>query len=1138
MSENYIVNYDINVNSQKGLEAILKFQEATMKLDECSKKLLAFQKKIDQVSAKFSAMSRKAPVFDISTSAANRKLDAVITRLEKIHRLAKQVSVLNVGGSAGAKVVSSGGGKSVPRVIPGTPNNKVSSKRIIPKNIGYRNFGPTMIDSGGVGAFDFMKGMGIAYGITGLGNLMGGALRDATEYDIIIKTTENILKTHDKLPGFVRRFSEMEQIVRNVGIETKFTAPQVADASRFLAMAGFDLNAINKSIRPIADIALVGDTDLGTTADVVTNIMTGFGISPDKITRAADVMTMTFTKTNTTLMEIAEAYKYSASLLAAAGMPFETATAAFGILGDAGIKGSQAGTTMRTILANLVHPTNKQQAKWEEIGVKRTDKNGNTRSIVDVFRDLNNANIKVADYYGIFHKTAAQGAVSLANNVDKWNEVIFQNFLSDNLAHKLAEEKKNTIQGLWYQLTSSFTEDGMQAFEELQQPIKNMLNQTISWLKAPEAIESMKNISRNMLDFMTMLKDIAISAANIYQKFSGIINAWLKLQIWIFPFLTAVRSVKALGNFGLYVLKLGKNVLMLAGAFKALFSSTLKFKMISSIWGFAKGALNDGYNRVASFWGIETTGQEKSKSKKGKKGKNTMRLEKDAHSGGSFIGKLAPWLAIGSATVAYGTMVYNAVEKIREATRIHEEWNKKVYDTNYLTEGLSYRERYLKLSYDTQLDINAKTEEYLRLRKEELGMISEAAKEARERTMGQKYKESLDSTSLSFWNRLAGVQEAPLVYESLAKLKLPYDIKKRYSLQQSMSGGIDPTLSFSITKDGKPIATSLYQKDIYTYDAGYTSPEAAEIVEEFRRKMEQDPGNTSRIYKMLLERIKEYSLSITGDITNKSFNELRNLPLSDMLKTQMGFEGFKKKIMENFFGSSNENAKSIVSLYNLNNIKGKWSTDDQLKFFGSYGIPALLNQDGSNVSLDELRKRFSFDSAKNDFVDFGSKFAIDYAKEFSLIVKDIVDIMARFPEKFRSKFTLLSEPIFTAALKQSNFDNNSNNSSNMKLINGKWHEFITDGVSAEGGHWVPVTDPLKIPTGSGPIGGNQLDYQPKYKSTSAAPKQIIVKIENLMNVETVDLSNPNNVAAVDNIKEQLSQALIDVVHDFDTTFHG
>lgn len=138
--------------------------------------------------------------------------------------------------------------------------------------------------------------MGIAYGLSSLMSGVTSVFRDASTYDNIAKTTKNILQTHDKGVGFEGRFNEMNQLMRQVGVETKYTAPQVASAGKFLAMAGFNVDQIKHAIRPISDIALVGDTDLGETADVVTNIMTAYEIPAKQMDNTADILTMTFTK--------------------------------------------------------------------------------------------------------------------------------------------------------------------------------------------------------------------------------------------------------------------------------------------------------------------------------------------------------------------------------------------------------------------------------------------------------------------------------------------------------------------------------------------------------------------------------------------------------------------------------------------------------------------------------------------------------------------------------------------------------------------------------------------------------------------------------------------------------------------------
>ncbi len=258
---------------------------------------------------------------------------------------------------------------------------------------------------------------------------------------------------------------------------------------------------------------------------------------------AADVMTNTFTMTNTTLPEIAESYKYAASLLNAGGVGFEEATAGIGILGDAGIKASQAGTTLRTIVANIVNPTARQRKKWEEFGIERME-NGRVRSLTDIFEDLRNANLYVDDFYQMFHKTAAQGAVSLAMNVDKWNKVIEENFLSDGMADQLAEAKKNTIQGLWAQLTSSFTDDGVIAFKEVQGTIANILKDITAWLQTDDAREKIKALFNAFMEFGKTIITISKYFYNFYVRFGIFIKLLIKAQLYIWPFVKAFGALK------------------------------------------------------------------------------------------------------------------------------------------------------------------------------------------------------------------------------------------------------------------------------------------------------------------------------------------------------------------------------------------------------------------------------------------------------------------------------------------------------------------------------------------------------------------------------------------------------------------
>ena len=422
----------------------------------------------------------------------------------------------------------------------------------MPRNIGYKVLGPSMLDSGGLGIASLLKGMGVMYGVTGAFSMFGKALADYTEYNNIMQTAMNILHAHDTGTNFYGRFGGMANTVRRVGVETKFTAPQVADAAKFLAMAGYNINDINNSIRPIADIALVGDTELGTTADLVTNVMTAYKIKPNQLRQAADIMTNTFTMSNTTLTEMAEAYKYSAGLLANNGVSFQESAAALGILGNAGVKGSQAGTTMRTIIANLLNPTKKQATEWERLGVTTRDSNGNLRNILDIFGDLSKVDGGV-NVYKIFHKTAAQGAAALIDQVDRWNEIVAQNFLSDGMVSKLAEAKKNTISGLWAQLTSMFTEDAIRSFEGVNGTIVDFLKSGINALDPNNKSGGAESIRRTITQIVGLLenvKDISAAIFKTWEHIGGFVTTFWKIQMIAAPLLFGLRSVKSLFNLG------------------------------------------------------------------------------------------------------------------------------------------------------------------------------------------------------------------------------------------------------------------------------------------------------------------------------------------------------------------------------------------------------------------------------------------------------------------------------------------------------------------------------------------------------------------------------------------------------------
>lgn len=590
--QTYQVNYIVNVDAANAQSAINSFKRAVASMDKATKPITDLQRKVRGLVETMSALNRGKYSVKIDTRPATQKIGKLIRALQMAKVEVQQLNALGVtlGGVGNKKKTASrtaataapiGGSSSRTRTAPSRSSSTTTAatRRYAtsvmrhPTNLGYKLWGPTPLPNNGGMAIDMLKGMGIAYGIAGAGMLVSEVVNQAAEYDNAMKTVENILKSHDTAENFAGRFAQMTQVVRNVGMKTKFKVTEVADAAKFLAMAGFNVNAIQQAISPIADIALVGDTELGKTADLVTNIMTAYNIEPNKMRNAADIMTNTFTMSNTTLTEIAEAYKYAASLLSAGEVSFEEATAAIGVLGDAGIKGSQAGTTMRTIMANLANPTKKQRAGWEDIGISLTDKNGQRKDILQIFQELHDKNLDVDAYYRIFHKTAASGAVALATHADKWEKVYLENFLAGGMTRRLAEEKQNTFQGLWAQLVSVFTDQGVTAFNGVQGALRGWMKMAINWMdpnKNPDAQKVFKEVANSLMEFIQILIDASKWFVWFFDKFGGLVKAWAKFQLMIWPVVKAVTALRSvfLGLLGLR--KVGAVMVGLAGSFTKL----------------------------------------------------------------------------------------------------------------------------------------------------------------------------------------------------------------------------------------------------------------------------------------------------------------------------------------------------------------------------------------------------------------------------------------------------------------------------------------------------------------------------------------------------------------------------------------
>ena len=409
------------------------------------------------------------------------------------------------------------------------------------KSLWYSFTGNTSFGARTPMAVEMAKGMGTMFAIGGAMSAVGSSLHQAIEYQNVMKTTNAILKNGTNNYSDVA-FKGMEQIVRQVGKGTKFTAPEVAHAAKFLAMAGYDIPEINAAIKPVSNIALIGDTNLGETADKLTNVMTTFGINPEKMNDIADIMTTTFTRSNTDMMMLAESAKYAGGIAHLYGGNFQNnfadVMAMFGIMGNAGIQASSAGTTLRMMYQNLMQPNKNQRAALNQYGITTRDSNGNPLEMIEILKQMAEKvpADKMADAVGnMFRITAQPGAAALANAVKNKSlqELMEANrsAAGSGVAEKIANEKKNTVAGLWAQVSSTFTEGILQAFEGKEGGWAGMLARLRDYLAEPETVEMLRSIVNLVETLAHIMGRFAKIYAKVYDMFPGIINGWMKFQL-------------------------------------------------------------------------------------------------------------------------------------------------------------------------------------------------------------------------------------------------------------------------------------------------------------------------------------------------------------------------------------------------------------------------------------------------------------------------------------------------------------------------------------------------------------------------------------------------------------------------------
>lgn len=1248
MAENYIVNYQINVNSNPALESIRKFQQATAEMEALTKRFDVVAKSIGKVNSALASIKTKPINIQINTSAAEAGLDRILTKLNNIksqaktalngvmgkpaysassiEKLNKAINTINgreinpkanvdkainsldrliqkieqIKSNSKITITASAAGASK-AVAGGITKSNTPASRVQQIGAGRSTYlypstrqvlGPTYANTGTNVAGEMIKGMGIAYGLSSLMSGVTSVFRDASTYDNIAKTTKNILQTHDKKVGFEGRFNEMNQLMRQVGVETKYTAPQVASAGKFLAMAGYGVDQIKHAIRPISDIALVGDTDLGETADVVTNIMTAYEIPAKQMDNTADILTMTFTKTNTTLLELAESFKYAGTVAHQSGLDFETASAALGVLGNAGLKGSHAGTTLRMMLLNMMNPTKKGQEAWNMLGISPKDKNGNLRNLTDILSDLHKKqqSMSSGDFTTLINKmfrvTAAPGALALINNVEDVQKTAELNRHSMNLASDLADEKKNTIQGLWYQMTSAFTETGMQGFEQMQGVIRDFLQRMIELMKSTEFATALRNAMDMFLKIVNVVVDV----------FKGIMTVWNWIPNWGKTVLQYfIRIQMSLGIAAGVVQSIWSTTLMIRGLFmgdwlskfflKPLFTALTYMVRIynieksrhnlskgQAIFNALGGGLLHGGSKIKQwFVGGNTVGNVVANSSN--KTINTLTEIGNTTLWGSikgiarfFLTNPIGWGIMAAGAITYiGYKIYDAYKITEAARQANEAWAQSYRNLNIDKLNLS--------------DPDALMIGNMRIFNNEL--LTQNERIAQSAELWHRYwmekngpKQSVDDQT-KYFDTAAGrdpelLQRLEAADQWTGVDKAFQSLSSALGMKQTVKKGLNGENYYAYELHGRTLSGT--NTNIFAKNGDISEQVAVQMM--LAQLADHNSKENMALSKYLLH--NAVSANSSEDLSRILDNAAeRFIPKMNSWDSQWDWidtETFHDEMTEGDVHRSQAYIRHLMQI--MQNTINTWND-----------FASVLKDADAGKTIDPmkiqtvLQNRFGllFDTKAGLFGTEGwlkyvqdiyknpSKFGLpekSNVKEISgHITKTFDDILA-----FYNELDIKYKPLFAPFINRSSFQNILKNG--YELPTGGFYGPQKEGDKAifDGAQYIAKTiAPYATPQWvdkSGKIytpknakdtfkwdpttgnkeqdlasslhnGADQSQYR-SHNNYNAAPKQLIVRIENLMRVDhqTIDMTDDRQVAAITNVKQELATALLDVVQDF------
>lgn len=372
-------------------------------------------------------------------------------------------------------------------------------------------------------------GLGVAMAPAALA--MGNLIRGAGDFEASVNRLGAVSRAN------AGDLQALEDQARDLGSTTKFSAGQAADGMSFLAMAGFEANEILAATPGVLQLATAANMDLADSADIVSNVLTGYGLAADQVGRANDVMVATMTRSNTDLRQLGDAFKYVGPLARATGTDIELTAALLGKLGDAGIQGEMGGTALRGALTRLLNPTKEVNDALESMGVSVTDATGALLPLDEILMRLEPHADDAAGMMQLFGQRAGPAMIALLSggvgSILELRDVLEE---AGGTAERVANQQMKGLNGALLSFSSAWEGLGISIGESgVLDGLTSMVGVATDFVRWVSQLDPM------ILRFGTTLVGLGVAGAGTALAIGGVTTAFGLLS-------TAIR-ISPIGKF-------------------------------------------------------------------------------------------------------------------------------------------------------------------------------------------------------------------------------------------------------------------------------------------------------------------------------------------------------------------------------------------------------------------------------------------------------------------------------------------------------------------------------------------------------------------------------------------------------------